>query len=311
MNGKLFVVMTLVIASGIQPVFAQTVLPEPSFHESAGAQSSGVVFPAAGSPAAGFQTPDFDDLVHYLWDFAPVTLPEPVMLLPAFTVAAAASTDAGPEEIPHSIRNNQYYLESLRLTQLAQESYEEGDYDASTAYAEEAIRFARLSDDYVALQLKIKKTNDAITEAKKALNRTVSSGAAKLYPSEYDDAEMYYNTSLTARSDEEWDAAFDAANRVFEILAYIQPSDGKILPAYYTVRTWPASGDCLWNIAGRPWAYNDPTKWRIIYDANKSRMPQSGNPDLINPGMTLEIPSIRDEERRGLWVEGIRYEPLR
>jgi nucleoid-associated protein YgaU len=234
--------------------------------------------------------------------FAQYELPEPEfrepLFFPSAILAAAASSDA--EEIPQGIRNNQYYLESLRLSELAQDSYDYGDYDASTNYAEEAIRYAQLSDEYVALQLKIKETNDAIAAAKQRIDWASSSGAAKQYPAEYGEAEGYYNASLSFRSAEEWDSAIDSANKVIELLAYIQ-GPGGALPAQYTVRTWESFRDCLWNIAGRSWAYGDPFKWKILYDANKSKLPQPDNADLIEPGMVLDIPSIKGETRQGMW----------
>jgi hypothetical protein len=76
------------------------------------------------------------------------------LILLAAVFAAAASSDA--PVIPASLRNNQYYLESVRLTRLAQQSYETGDYDASTQYAEDALRYAQLSDEWVDLLLNIK-----------------------------------------------------------------------------------------------------------------------------------------------------------
>jgi hypothetical protein len=79
-------------------------------------------------------------------------LPEPA--LPVAILAAASSSDAA---VPNSIRNNKYFLESLRLTNLAQQAFEEGDYDASTLYSEEAVRYAQLSDEYVILQLRSRK----------------------------------------------------------------------------------------------------------------------------------------------------------
>ena len=220
---------------------------------------------------------------------------------------------------PHTIRNNPYFLESLRLTKLAQDTYDYGDYDASAQYAQEAIYYARLSDEYAALQLKIKETNDAITAAKQRLDWAVSSGAAGQFPNEYGEAMLYYNASLTARSAQQWDEAIIAAHKVMEILAYITPpvvaglpeerSSGEVfpLPSQYTVRTWSSFRDCLWNIAAYPWAYGDPYQWRLLYDANRSKMPEQGNPDLIEPGMVLDIPSIRGETRQGMWVPGRTY----
>ncbi|MDR2101685.1 MAG: LysM peptidoglycan-binding domain-containing protein, partial [Treponema sp.] len=69
--------------------------------------------------------------------------------------------------------------------------------------------------------------------------------------------------------------------------------------------------DCFWNIAGRSWAYGDPTKWRLIYNANKAKLPQPDNPDLVHPGTILDIPSINGERRQGMWDANRTYQPLR
>ena len=145
------------------------------------------------------------------------------------------------QEIPESVRNNEYFLESERLLGLAREAYDAGDYDTATEYAEEAARYAKLSDDYIAGQT----------------------------------------------------------------------GGGSVLPATYTVRAWGVSRDCLWNIAGRPWVYGNPHRWRVLYEANKSKLPDPNNPNLVDPGTVLVIPSIKGETRRGEWVSGKTYEPLR
>ncbi|MDR1318405.1 MAG: LysM peptidoglycan-binding domain-containing protein [Treponema sp.] len=309
MSRRISLVLFIVLVFGIQSLFAQYELPEPAFKITNPLQPE-------TSPAPGFWPSDFSEVVYYLWDFNPTTLPEPVVFLPVVSLAAAASTDADPA-IPANIRNNRYYLESMRLTKLAQDTYDYGDYDASTEYAKEAVRYAQLSDEYVTLQLKIKETNDAIAAAKQRLDWASSSGAAGLYPVEYSEAQNYYSASLSARSAEDWDEAIAAAKRVINILAYIQapaptvPSDSTALPARYTVRAWAISKDCLWNIAGRPWAYGDSTKWRLLYNANRSKMPEPDNPDLIHPGMVLDIPSIQGETRQGMWDSGKNYSPLK
>jgi hypothetical protein len=76
----------------------------------------------------------------------------------------------------------------------------------------------------------------------------------------------------------------------------------KTLPAQYTVRLWKATGDCFSSIAGMPFIYNDPYKWRVLYEANKSKLPKPNNPHLIYPGTVLEIPSLEGETRSGIWV---------
>jgi nucleoid-associated protein YgaU len=318
------VLLMVALFLGGQPLFAQYTLPEPVFEPAAGTVAEQ---PAPGGGAAqSFWLPDFAGIVYYLWDTAPEGAGGAQSSGYEFdslaVLAAAADSDAGGF-IPRNIRNNQYFIESVRLTNLAQESYESGDYDASTVYAEEAVRYARLSDEYVTIQLKIKEVNDTIAAAKARLDYAASIGAAGRYPAEYDEARDAYNASLSLRSVEDWDGAIAAAGRVINALAYIQPPadppkpqpsvverESIPLPAQYTVRAWAVSKDCLWNIAGRPWAYGDPAKWRLIYNANRSRMPQPDNPDLIHPGMVLDIPSIRGELRQGMWDAGRAYTPL-
>ncbi|MDR0656691.1 MAG: LysM peptidoglycan-binding domain-containing protein [Treponema sp.] len=315
MRSKGFLLLLILCLAGTQ-VFAQNLvsaswLPEPGLPEI----FTGTAEQYPESPISGF-----GGVAEILWDLGGGFLPEPMVFFPVASLAAAADTDAGPD-IPRNIRNNQYYIESVRLNRMAKQTYDEGDYDASANYAAEALRYAQLSDEYVALQLKIKEANDAISAAKARIDWVVSVGAAKNYPGEYAQAQDYYNASLEDRKAEKWESAAEKARRVINTLANVkapaqtvteQPKPSRTpLPARYTVRPWAVSKDCLWNIAGRPWAYGDPTKWRLIYNANRARMPQPDNPDLIEPGMVLDIPSIRGETREGMWDSAGSYEPLR
>jgi hypothetical protein len=297
----------LVFISGVPGLFAQAELPEPVFYEIAGA-------PAAEKTAVPKSAlPALFDTAH-LWSDGPgASDPVPAEsrgFVSLLTLAAAATADV-PTVIPANIRNNQYYLESLRLTKLAQESYDYGDYDSSTQYAAEALKYAQLSDEYVILQLKIKETNDAITAAKTRLDWADSVGAPARYPIEFNQAQGAYEEAVTERAAEAWDPAIAAADRVLIALANVQEAPKTPpLPALYTVRTWATSRDCLWNIAGRAWAYGDPTKWRLIYNANRAKLPEPSNPDLLTPGMVLDIPSLRGEFRQGMWNPGVTYDPL-
>jgi hypothetical protein len=220
------------------------------------------------------------------------------------------------QAVPGNLQNNRYYLESVRLTKLAQESYEYGDYDASADYAAEALRYAQLSDEYVALQLKIREAGDAITAAKSRIDWADSSGASQTYPDEYGAAGQAYSEALSFRQGEEWDEAIAAAHRAVDALAFVAGApalagEKPLLPARYTVRSWASSRDCLWNIAGRPWAYGDPHKWRLIYNANRAKFPNPDNPNVIEPGMVLDIPSLQSERREGAWDPNKAYEPIR
>jgi hypothetical protein len=309
----------LLLTIGVQQGFALIELPEPVFH--------GVFVSSAessGQEGRFLSAPDLRELV-YLWSLDAGDGSERPDFRPVLTLAQAGSSDAAAPVVPLSVRNNQYYLESVRLTKLAQESFDYGDYDASTQYAGEAQRYAQLSDEYVTLQLKIKETNDAIAAARKRLDWAVSIKAADRYPNEMKTAQAAYDEALNYRAAKQWDPAIEAAGRVISALAYVReagappppppppPADsGKpALPARYTVRPWAVSKDCFWNIAGRPWAYGDSSKWRILYNANKAKLPDPANPDLIHPGTILDIPSVQGESRQGLWDSSKAYDPLR
>ncbi|MDR0553402.1 MAG: LysM peptidoglycan-binding domain-containing protein [Treponema sp.] len=224
------------------------------------------------------------------------------------------AADTEPE-VSQDIRNNQYYIESLRLTTLAQVSFDYGDYDAAEDYAVEALRYAKLSDEYVALQIKIKETNDAIAAAKARIDWATSGTVSQRYPSAFSDAQTAYTEALAQRSMEEWELALDAAGRAFDALSGIpgapvppRAAATGILPARYAVRSWQASGDCFWNIAAQSWVYGDPFKWQILYNANKAKLPDPNNPNTIDPGTILDIPSIRGEKREGMYDPNRKYE---
>jgi nucleoid-associated protein YgaU len=233
--------------------------------------------------------------------FAQQDIPELDMKMPVFKPAAYFAVAADEEEgqVVQGIRNNEFYLESLRLSKLAVETYEYGDYDASAGFAEEAIRQAQLSDEYVANQL--------VVEAKRLLDWADSNNIANRYPNVYNEGKSYYETSVAAQANEEWAEASNAAIKSIEILASLQTGGSSPLPRQYTVRTWASVRDCLWNIAGYPWVYGEPRRWRELYEANKSKMPQPNNPDLIEPGFVLDIPSIRGETRQGMWDPNRSY----
>jgi len=217
------------------------------------------------------------------------------------------------EAIPSSISNNEYYLKSLQLNKLALETFEYGDYDTAAGFAQEAVRFAELSDEYVSVQL--------IEEAKRLLAWADKNNIAAKFPNNYAEGKTQYENAVDAHANENWNEAIEAAIKSIEIFAAFE-SGGKPpattaskpttststsstatgLPRQYTVRTWRVERDCLWTIAGYPWVYNDPWKWKLLYDANKDKMPEPANPDLIVPGQVLDIPSINGEARQGMWT---------
>jgi hypothetical protein len=238
-------------------------------------------------------------LFFTVFAFAQYDLPELDITIPDYKSVAYFSAEDG---IPSSISQNEYYLRSLELNKLAQETYEYGDYEASAGFAQDAVHYAELSDEYVSVQL--------IAEAERLLKWADSNNIATRFPNNYLEGKTQYENAVNANADENWNEAIDSAVKSIEIFTAFQtgnppatttPAVTGTLPKQYTVRTWRVERDCLWTIAGYPWVYGDPWKWRELYNANKDRMPEPANPDLIVPGMVLDIPSIGGENRQGIW----------
>jgi HEPN domain-containing protein len=235
--------------------------------------------------------------------FAQEDISEMDMKIPVFKPVMYFGAGDFPSEedtqVPEGIRNNEFFLESVRLNKLALETYEYGDYDASAGFAQEAIRFAELSDEYVSTQL--------IAEAERLLAWADANNIATRYPGNYNESKNFYDASVEAHSNEQWAESIEAAIKSIEIIAAFQSGGSAPLPRQYTVRTWDSVRDCLWNIAGYPWVYGEPRRWRELYEANRSKLPEPNNPDLIEPGFVLDIPSIRGETRQGMWEPGRSY----
>ncbi|MCL2277440.1 MAG: hypothetical protein FWC21_06025 [Treponema sp.] len=250
-----------------------------------------------------------------------------------FAVAVPGDADYS---IPLSIANNQYYLESVRLSVLAETLFQNGDYENSTITAQNAIREALKSDEFVAVEL--------INETERLINWAYYNNLHNYYPYEYSQIMEYYEASLIAHSDTEFNQSIGFSINSIEILSSLQlPAAGTVppppltgtgtgtgtgypaaivtpqqpggitatggyapLPSQYTVRPWATTGDCLWNIAAYPWVYNDPYRWPELFEANRSRMPQPDNPDLIHPGFIINIPSS-GEVRQGMWDPSVNY----
>jgi hypothetical protein len=221
--------------------------------------------------------------------------------------AQAAGSPRRASRLPKNLLDNEYYRESVRLTKLAQETYDYGDYDLAREYAEEAQKYSRLSDEYIALQLKIAEANDAIEAAGQRIDWAIGVKADRRYPREFAVANASLDSAVSYHDAEDWDAAISAAHRALEALALVEGIPDILLPAQYQVRPWAVSRDCFWNIAGRNWAYGDNRLWPHLYDANRTKLSDPNNPDLIRPGIILDIPSIKGEEREGLWNENTDY----
>ncbi|MDR2795471.1 MAG: LysM peptidoglycan-binding domain-containing protein [Spirochaetaceae bacterium] len=217
------------------------------------------------------------------------------------------------QTIAYSLRRNKYFLESLRLKNLANLAIVDGEYEQSEEYSAEAVRNAELSDQYIAEQLKRQRALKAVSEARSHIAWAKTVEAPKFYPTEYERASDYFDAAITAQTAEDWDGALENSLLVAEALAGVAAPPGEDFniddmpknPAKYTVRPWDKFGDCFWNIAY--WFYHDYYKWPIIYEANKDKLPDRNNPDLVEVGTIIDIPPIDSEARIGMWDSGRLY----
>jgi nucleoid-associated protein YgaU len=148
-----------------------------------------------------------------------------------------------------------------------------------------------MSDGYVS-------ANEAIAAAQARLDQVKRANAHVKYAEIYGKAEAAFAEALDHRSKEEWDPAKESALAVLAILSEIP--NVPVLAAQYRVKTWSGFKDCLWNIAAKKEIYGDPWKWTVIYNANKDKLPKPGDPNLVEPGTLLDIPSIKGEIRAGI-----------
>ena len=235
-------------------------------------------------------------------------------------LAAQAQREAARQEAAAAIANAKERLD-WAASVGAGTDYPELYNEAASAY-DEAVK-AHGGENYAEASTAANRVNSTVEEierllrteaertvaaARERLDWAVSVGAEVQFPTAFFPAQDLYKEAENAMTGRNWPLAIARANEVIKALEGIR--ERSPLPSRYIVRTWAVERDCLWTIAGYPWVYNDPLQWPLLYNANRSRIPQETNPHLILPNMILEIPSLRGEVREGDWEPNREYEPL-
>ena len=223
------------------------------------------------------------------------------------TLSAAAIALAASLAFSISYKNNTYQKLADEYTRKAEAALDAGEYELSIEYAAKAEENAALSEAYVKQMLVKAEADDYMKKAKKKIEYAESVGAEKNFPMAFSSAKKLYASAEEAYNGEDYQTAASYAKQVLEALVDIK--EVTPLPKYYVVRPWADTKDCYWNISGRNYVYNNPLLWENLYQANKESMPQPGNPELILPGMKMEIPSITGEYREGTYNPSKKYEP--
>ena len=204
-----------------------------------------------------------------------------------------------------SLLDNADYKKALEYKALYEKAMEDGEYDKASEYAGLSSEHSAKSDEYVNMMLLRFRSNQSLKRLHDRLIEVKRFGGDRSDPVKYAEAAAGYETSGRLYKDADYGASLEASKAAIGILeAFERPVPVSGLVSEYVVRLIPGNRDCLWKIAGYSFIYGDPTLWRLIYDANKSIMPQKDNPDLILPGMVLKIPAKGNEKREGRWKNG-------
>lgn len=211
-----------------------------------------------------------------------------------------------------SYDNNEYQRKSRAYSELARRAYSEGDYDASIEYSRLAEENAQKSADYIQYMLARVEAEQAMNRARTRYTWAKNNKAEEKYPEAFKTATEALQAGNTAFGNKDFDVAVVCAKKVLDALAVVTGDESSFatLPAQYRIRTWRGERDCLWNIAKDKAIYDNPYLWRKLYEANKNKLPDPNNPDWVEPGIILTIPSLRGEKRDGMYDPGVTYEKL-
>lgn len=227
-----------------------------------------------------------------------------LMLAAVAAVAMAASLAA-----QESLTQNEYLLKAAEYRDKAAAAFASGDYDAAEAFALEADKNLSLSDKFVVKVVRTDGLMKGIAKAEADLKASDAVNAKSNFPEAYRKASDALKAARAALGKEDLDSAevsLAAAKTAITDIGSDIP-----LPAYYVVRLIPEKRDCFWRISGMPSIYGDPTLWRFLYEANKKKLVDPNNPDLIHPKMVFFIPSLWGEKRDGYWDPNKVYPALK
>lgn len=205
-----------------------------------------------------------------------------------------------------SYTNNEYQKKARELTALAQEAFDEGDYDKAIELTAQAEENAEKSQAYIQMMIAKADAEKQMTIAKNQQAWALRVRGDVNYPMAYSAGTKSLENGQIAFDKEDFVGA--SAYAIEAIQSFSSIEEVTPLPQFYIVKPWAETKDCYWNISGRSYVYNNPTLWENLYQTNKSKMKDPANPDLIYPGMKMEIPSISGEYREGTYSPKAEYQ---
>ena len=220
-----------------------------------------------------------------------------------------------------SLLDNEYYKKAQALKAQSDAALASGDYTTATTLAAEAEENYRKSDAYVEEMLGRYRANGWLQRATGQFAQAKSGGAEKRAKGLYDDAAEDIANAKAAYEGGTYDDSVDFSKRAIQTLnsipgvepVVVTPEEPVVepgmpaLPATYQVQLILERRDCFWRIAEYPFVYNNPWKWKVLYEANRDILIDPNNPDLIDVGQVLTIPSIAGEWREGDYDYRLEY----
>lgn len=205
-----------------------------------------------------------------------------------------------------SYANNTYQKLAEEYAKKADAALDAGEYDLSEEYAQKAVENAALSKAFIDSMNARQNAQAEIAAAEEKMKWAKSINAETTFPTAYSAGQEALDNAKSSFESEDYESAKKYAEAVSAALAGVY--EVTPLPKFYVVRPWAENKDCYWNISGRTYVYNNPLLWENLYQANKGKMPRANDPNLILPGMKMEIPSIAGELRDGTYDSKKDYE---
>jgi hypothetical protein len=224
------------------------------------------------------------------------------------SASAAARERAAAEAAAQTLAETAADLAAREATRLAAEAEAAvqakaaADADAAAKAQNAAARAAAQASAETAAQEAARAAAlTALTQAQARYDWATEANAENNYPDAYAAGAAHLSQASQAYEAADYQEALAQAQAALAAMAGI--AEFAPFPAGYIVDLLPERKniDSLTFIAAQSYVYNDPLKWGILYQTNKALLKDPGNPDLLLSGQTILIPSLRGENRSGVW----------
>lgn len=205
-----------------------------------------------------------------------------------------------------SYKNNTYQKLADEYARKAEKALDAGQYEDAIEYSAKAEENAALSKAYIEAAMARNEAEKYLGLARNQVKWAESIDAPNTFPMAYTSAKDNLENAESSFEAEDYPTTTEYAKQCLAALDGVK--EVTPLPEFYIVRPWAETKDCYWNISGRPYVYNNPLLWENLYQANKQKMPKPEDPNLIKPGMKMQIPSLTGEYRAGTYDPKKEYE---